>query len=71
MMSNEALIATIFLLVGSHYATLIYRLHKAELELSEMRKEFATAAIAAANAVAQAATAAAQAAVAAGAALRK
>lgn len=60
-MTNDALVSIIVLLVGSHYASLIYRLHKAETELAEIRKEFAVAAIAAANAAAQAAVAAASA----------
>lgn len=58
-MTNEALVAIIILLVGSHYASLVYRLHKAEADLAEMRKDFAHAAIAAANTAAQATVAAA------------
>lgn len=60
-MSSEALWAIIVLLVGAHYAVLVYRLHKAEDELASIRRDFASAAIAAANAAAQAATAAMQA----------
>lgn len=57
-MSTEVLIGIIIMLIGAHYGTLVYRLHRAEDELAEIRKDFAAAAIAAANAVAQAATAA-------------
>lgn len=63
-MSNESLITIIILLVGSHYGSMIYRLHKTEQELDDIRKEFAASAIAAANAAviaAQAVAAAAQA----------
>ena len=59
-MTTETLTAIIILLVGAHWASVVYRLHKAENELSEIRKEFAAAAIAAAHAVAKAAQAAAQ-----------
>lgn len=61
-MSYEALIALIVVLVGSHYASLIYRLHKAEGDLAEMRRDFTTAAINAANAAVVAAQAVAAAA---------
>jgi len=54
--TTEALVAVIVLLVGSHYASLIYRLHKAEEDLKDMRKELSqasiSAAVAAANAIA-------------------
>ena len=56
-MSTESLWAIIILLVGAHYANMVYRLHKAEDELAAIRKDFATAAIAAAQAIAQAAQA--------------
>lgn len=49
-MSYEALVAVIVLLIGAHYSSLIYRLHKAEGELADMRKEFANSAIQVANA---------------------
>ena len=58
-MTNDSLVAIIVLLIGSHYASLIYRLHKAEQELAEMRKEFAAGAIAVANAAVIAAQSAA------------
>lgn len=61
-MSNEALVAIIILLVGAHYANMVYRLHKMEEKLEEMRKDFtasiltsAGAAVSAAQAVAVAA----------------
>lgn len=58
-MTNESLIAIIVLLVGAHYGTLVYRLHKAEAELADIRKEFAISAIAVANAAVIAAQSAA------------
>lgn len=65
-MNGEALTATliaiIILLLGAHYGSLIYRLHMAERELDEMRKDFAKTAIAAANAAVVAAQAIASAA---------
>lgn len=61
-MSNETLVAIIVLLVGAHYGSLIYRLHMAERELADMRKDFSAAAIAAANAAVVAAQAVASAA---------
>lgn len=61
-MTYEALVAVIILLIGGHYGSLIYRLHVAEKELSDIRKDFAASAIAAANAAVVAAQAVASAA---------
>ena len=62
-MTPDSLIAIIILLIGGYWVQLIYRLHKAEAEISEMRRDFskamldmANAAVIAANAVAAAAT---------------
>ena len=63
-MTPDALIAIIILLVGGYWVQLIYRLHKAESEIAEIRKEFtkafldaSTAALAASNALVAAAQA--------------
>lgn len=63
-MTPDSLIAIIVLLIGGYWVQLIYRLHKAEAEIKEMRTDFskamldmANAAVVAANAVAAAAVA--------------
>lgn len=58
-MSNDALVTIIIMLIAAHYASLIYRLNKAENELAEIRKDFSAAAISAAVAAANAVSAAA------------
>lgn len=61
-MTQESLVGIIVLLFGSHWASVVYRLHKAENELLEMRKDFSIATIAVANAAVVAAQATASAA---------
>jgi len=56
--SNEALWAIVVLLIGAHYANMVYRLHKIEEDMAQMRKDFSLAAIGAATASANAANAA-------------
>lgn len=60
-MSNESLSAIIVLLIGGYWVQLMYRLHKAEQEIAELRRELATSttavAVAAANALSAAASA--------------
>lgn len=60
-MTTEALYGVIVILVGGYWVQLMYRLHKAEEEISQLRKEFATSTTAVAVAAANALNAAAQA----------
>lgn len=60
-MTNEALWTTVIVLVGGYWVQLIYRLHKAEAEIAELRRDLSRAttqvAVATANALAAAAQA--------------
>lgn len=58
-MTNESLIAIIVLLIGSHYASLIYRLHRVEQKYESLQKEVVDRALAVANAAVIAAQSAA------------
>lgn len=60
-MSNDTLTGIIVILIGGYWVQLMYRLHKAEEEISLLRKELAASttavAVAAANALSAAAAA--------------
>ena len=58
MISDSTLVGIIILLVGAHYAGMIFELRKLRRDLDSLRSEISHAAIAAANAAAAAANAA-------------
>jgi len=59
-MDNRALVAIIVLLVSSHYASVLYRLHNAEEKIDKMNNQLSQSALAAANAATAAAVVAQQ-----------